>query len=88
MVRDISGYLRNKETTASKEMAEKWSKLDELHSKRLWHQLTVQLLSLVKEPELQSNKALIDLYENFIREFELRYDSAFVAGLCLTLTNS
>lgn len=72
MVRDVSGYLRSKERSADPAMAEKWAKLDELHSKRLWHQLTIQLLTFVKEPELLKGKLLIELYENFIQEFELR----------------
>jgi len=63
-------------------MAEKWAKLDELHSKRLWHQLTIQLLTFVKEPELQKNKGLVDLYENFIQEFELRIKTLSYMELC------
>lgn len=74
MVIDVSGYLLAKERGASPLMALKWKSLEELHSKRLWHQLTVALLDLVKEPELQRNKLMIELYENCLKEFELRYE--------------
>lgn len=69
---NITNYLRGKETTAGPGMAEKWALLGELHGKRLWHQLTNELLTFVKLPELQQAKQLIELYENFIKEFELR----------------
>ncbi|CAL8079769.1 unnamed protein product [Orchesella dallaii] len=82
MVRDVSGYLRSKERSADPAMAEKWAKLDELHSKRLWHQLTNQLLTFVKEPSLQKDKLLVELYENFIQEFELRIKTLSFMELC------
>jgi len=75
MVRDVSKFLRNKEAEADPAMAAEWSKLGDLYSKRLWHQLTIELLEFVKNPALQSKGQLLDLYENFVQDFELRYST-------------
>lgn len=70
----MSQYLRTKETQAvgNEKLAHDWSELENLYSKKLWHQLTVRLLEFVKNPALQSNRQLVELHENFIRDFEMR----------------
>jgi len=73
MVRDVSRYLREQEAASTDEqVAKQWSKLDDLYTKRLWHQLTIELSSFVKSPVLQTGTKLIDLYENLIQDFEMR----------------
>jgi len=47
-------------------------KVEEFYNKKLWHQLTVALQSLIKEPSLQDK--LISLYQEFIVDFEARLD--------------
>lgn len=73
-MRDVSAYLRKKESEASDNagLATDYSTLNDLYSKRLWHQLTLRLGTFVKRPELQSDGQLIDLYENFIQDIEMR----------------
>jgi len=73
MVRDVSKYLREQEEASTDaQIARKWSELDDLYTKRLWHQLTIKLLDFVKHPVLESGTKLIDLYENLIQDFEMR----------------
>jgi len=54
------------------EVASRWAKVEEYYNKKLWHQLTVQLQALVKEPSMQDK--LIAIYQEFIIEFEARID--------------
>jgi 26S proteasome regulatory subunit N9 len=72
MVRDVSKYLRTKEGMCDGEMAAHWAKLDDLYSKRLWHQVTLALEEFLLRPELHSGTQLIDLYDNFIQDIEMR----------------
>lgn len=72
MVRDVSGYLRKKEGDSTTALANDWAQLDDLYSKRLWHQLTIKLGEFVKHPELQEKGQLIELYDNFIQDIEMR----------------
>jgi len=46
--------------------------MEELFNKKLWHQLTVELQVMVKEPSMVDK--LVSIYEEFIMEFEARLD--------------
>lgn len=68
---DVSTYLRKKEQTAgNNELGNKWAKLDDLYTRKLWHQLTVELHEFAKLPGIN----LVELYDNFIRDFEMRLE--------------
>ncbi|KAJ8874120.1 hypothetical protein PR048_024961 [Dryococelus australis] len=70
-IKDVGAYLTAKQTSEKdKDLADSWSKLEELYNKKLWHQLTLQLETFVKHPSLQTDGKLIDLYNNFIQVFE------------------
>ncbi|XP_050358591.1 26S proteasome non-ATPase regulatory subunit 13 [Nymphalis io] len=66
---DVNDFLSKKQT-AEPELAADWAKLEELYNKKLWHQLTLKLLELVKHPSLQAGDNLIQLYNNFLSIFE------------------
>ena len=74
-MRDVVGYLNTQiEATADNEdLASLWRKAKDFHQRRLWHQLTQVLLSLVMRPELQENDDLWQLYTNVIADFEIKY---------------
>lgn len=40
--------------------------------RRLWNELTIKLNTFVKHPALQSEEALLALYNNFIASFETK----------------
>ncbi|XP_050316167.1 26S proteasome non-ATPase regulatory subunit 13 isoform X2 [Anthonomus grandis grandis] len=67
---NVTDYLSKKQKESSKDLVNEWATLEELHNKRLWHQLTLKLLVLIKKPELQKGDHLIQLYNNFIQTFE------------------
>ncbi|CAG9770043.1 unnamed protein product [Ceutorhynchus assimilis] len=66
----ITDYLSKKQKESPKDLVSVWATLEELHNKRLWHQLTLKILAIIKTPELQKGDNLLQLYNNFIQTFE------------------
>ena len=73
-MRDVSGYLTSQieETSNNEDLSALWRKAKDFHQRRLWHQLTGVLLTLVKKEELQKNDDLWQLYTNVIADFEIK----------------
>lgn len=69
-MRDVAKYLNSQQNTVDQDLAAEWAKLESLYNKKLWHQLTIEMLDFVKHPSLQSNNELVQLYENFVADFE------------------
>nr|CAG4638441.1 EOG090X05V9 [Cyclestheria hislopi] len=84
-MRDVAKFLTSKQTTSDKDLAANWAKLENLFNKKLWHQLTIELLSFVKNPGLQKNNELIQLYEEFIADFENKINLLSLAEICATI---
>eukprot|EP00164_Ancoracysta_twista_P001554 GFYU01002036.1.p1 GENE.GFYU01002036.1~~GFYU01002036.1.p1 ORF type:complete len:394 (-),score=146.75 GFYU01002036.1:295-1476(-) len=47
------------------------SAMAELHTKKLWHQLTLKVLEYIKTPEANQGTHLMDFYNNFVKTFEM-----------------
>ncbi|KAL2525286.1 26S proteasome non-ATPase regulatory subunit 13B [Abeliophyllum distichum] len=60
--------LRN----AHPELSEWYNTLGDLYQRKLWHQLTLKLEQFVALPVFQADDALIQLYNNFITDFETK----------------
>ncbi|XP_068305973.1 26S proteasome non-ATPase regulatory subunit 13 homolog B-like [Pyrus communis] len=60
--------LRN----AHPELAEWYNSLADLYQRKLWHQLTLKLEQFVALSVFQAGDALIQLYHNFITDFETK----------------
>ncbi|XP_074283245.1 26S proteasome non-ATPase regulatory subunit 13 homolog B-like [Silene latifolia] len=54
------------------ELAEWYNSLADLYQKKLWHQLTLKLEEFVALAVFQAGDALIQLYHNFITDFETK----------------
>ncbi|KAL6180971.1 hypothetical protein ACLB2K_047629 [Fragaria x ananassa] len=57
---------------AHPELAEWYNSLADLYQKKLWHQLTLKLEQFVALAVFQAGDALIQLYHNFITDFETK----------------
>ncbi|KAL1470827.1 hypothetical protein MTO96_024003 [Rhipicephalus appendiculatus] len=68
MAKDVGAYLKKQQEQGPPELSQQWAEFEELYNKRLWHQLTLKLLTFVRSPEIQPG--LFQMYENFISEFE------------------
>nr|AIZ68141.1 26S proteasome non-ATPase regulatory subunit 13 B-like protein [Ornithogalum saundersiae] len=70
----MSGALQYLESqrNARPELAEWYNALADLYQKKLWHQLTLKLEQFVALAVVQAGDALIQLYHNFITDFETK----------------
>ncbi|XP_072277848.1 26S proteasome non-ATPase regulatory subunit 13 [Pyxicephalus adspersus] len=85
-MRDVTGFLQQQQSqSSSPETAAVWHRLEELYNKKLWHQLTLQLLDFVLDPECVKGDGLIKLYENFISEFEHRINPLSLVEIILNV---
>ncbi len=71
MAQKVSDYLAKQQQAAgiTAQTAAYYAAFEELYTKKLWHQLTLKLLAFIAE-ERPAN--LVELYENFIVDFESR----------------
>uniref|UniRef100_A0A3B5LKT7 26S proteasome non-ATPase regulatory subunit 13 n=1 Tax=Xiphophorus couchianus TaxID=32473 RepID=A0A3B5LKT7_9TELE len=83
-MKDVSGYLKQQQSSSSTpEMAAEWHAMEDFYNKRLWHQLTLKLTDFVKDPFFKTGDGLIQLYENFISDFEHRINPLSLVEIIL-----
>ncbi|PIO29362.1 hypothetical protein AB205_0150160, partial [Aquarana catesbeiana] len=88
-MRDVTAFLQQQQSqSSSPEVAGVWHRLEELYNKKLWHQLTLQLLDFVQDPECVKGDGLIKLYENFISDFEHRINPLSLVEIILHVVKS
>ncbi|KAK8379666.1 hypothetical protein O3P69_019567 [Scylla paramamosain] len=83
----VEAYLTAKKENSSAELSKIFGEMEELYNKKLWHQLTLALLGLVKEPAMRQGTELISLYTNLIAELENKVNPlslAQIAGEVIT----
>jgi len=88
-MRDVSGYLNSQieATGNNEELSALWRKIKDFHQRRLWHQLTGVLLTLVKQEELQKGDDLWQLYTNVIADFEIKLNPLSLVDICTPIVN-
>uniref|UniRef100_A0A8C5DSP9 26S proteasome non-ATPase regulatory subunit 13 n=1 Tax=Gouania willdenowi TaxID=441366 RepID=A0A8C5DSP9_GOUWI len=87
-MKDVSGFLKQQQSRSSTpEMAAEWHALEELHNKRLWHQLTLKITDFVKDPSFKTGDGLIQLYDNFLSDFEHRINPLSLVEIILYVWN-
>ncbi|NXF49977.1 PSD13 ATPase, partial [Oceanites oceanicus] len=81
-MKDVLGFLQQSQNSGPGPAAV-WHRLEELYNKKLWHQLTLQVLDFVQDPCFAQGDGLIKLYENFISEFEHRVNPLSLVEIIL-----
>uniref|UniRef100_A0A8C1GVM9 26S proteasome non-ATPase regulatory subunit 13 n=2 Tax=Cyprinus carpio TaxID=7962 RepID=A0A8C1GVM9_CYPCA len=72
-MKDVIGYLKQQQSKSpTPEMASEWHSMEDLYNRKLWHQLTLKLTVFVQDPYFSKGDGLIQLYENFLSDFEHR----------------
>lgn len=66
-------------------LADQWVVLQQLYEKRLWHELTLEMLKFVKNDHFKHNGGLLELYENFLADFEHRINQLSLTELILVI---
>lgn len=79
----VEAYLASKKD--SPELGEQFTQLEEFYNKKLWHQLTLGLVKMVKAPEMQQGTNLIHLYSNLISELENRMNPLSLVELAAAI---
>ncbi|KAL2088455.1 hypothetical protein ACEWY4_015354 [Coilia grayii] len=83
-MKDVAGYLKQQQSISSTpEMAAEWHSLEEFYNKKLWHQLTLKLTDFVKDPCFCTGDGLIQLYKNFLSDFEHRINPLSLVEIIL-----
>uniref|UniRef100_A0A667Y8Y6 26S proteasome non-ATPase regulatory subunit 13 n=1 Tax=Myripristis murdjan TaxID=586833 RepID=A0A667Y8Y6_9TELE len=83
-MKDVTGYLKQQQSNSSTpEMAAEWHTLEDLYNKKLWHQLTLKLTEFVKDPCFKTGDGLIQLYDNFLSDFEHRINPLSLVEIIL-----
>jgi len=83
MARDIAGYLSEQQAKSSGDLAAEWVSIEELYNKKLWHQLTLKLQTFVKHQSFAQGDGLIQLYNNFLADFEHRINHLSLVEIVL-----
>ncbi|GAQ91610.1 26S proteasome regulatory subunit N9 [Klebsormidium nitens] len=71
---------------AHPELAEWYQQFGDLYQRKLWHQLTVKLEQFVSLAALQSGDGLIQLYHNFIADFETKINLLKLAQFAVVVS--
>jgi 26S proteasome regulatory subunit N9 len=63
---NVSSYLANQRVHAPMNLRSYFGKFEDLYERKLWHQLTIEVLKFIEEPE--AGPLLISLFEQFIMD--------------------
>ncbi|KAJ4958740.1 hypothetical protein NE237_025851 [Protea cynaroides] len=78
-------YLES-QRNAQPELADWYNTLADLYQRKLWHQLTLKLEQFVALAVFQAGDALIQLYHNFITDFETKINLLKLAHFAVTVS--
>jgi len=79
----MAGIVAEMKASSSEEVGAMWARAEELHDKKLWHQLTNQVDAIIKEPSMANH--LIRIYQEFISTFETKCDPLRLALIALVV---
>eukprot|EP00252_Welwitschia_mirabilis_P016438 TRINITY_DN3626_c0_g1_i1.p1 TRINITY_DN3626_c0_g1~~TRINITY_DN3626_c0_g1_i1.p1 ORF type:complete len:360 (-),score=54.86 TRINITY_DN3626_c0_g1_i1:71-1150(-) len=71
---------------AHPELGEWYDSLADLYDRKLWHQLTLKLEQFISLPVFQGGDALIQLYHNFITDFETKINLLKLAHFAVVVS--
>jgi 26S proteasome regulatory subunit N9 len=76
------------QASAHPELAETYEKLGSFHTRKLWHQLTVEIKSFVENPANVKGDNMVKLYEGFISTFEARINQLAFAQVAVQISGT
>jgi len=82
---DASNFITEMKSSTVADLAERWGRIEELYTKKLWHQLTVQLQQIVKLPVMQDGDKLISLYNGFIADFDSKMNPLSLVQIAMVV---
>ncbi|CAJ0587129.1 unnamed protein product, partial [Mesorhabditis spiculigera] len=88
MSEKVVAYLRQQTQNAPANLADKWQGLEKLYSKRLWHQLTQEVIVLLANEDFCKSVDLKEFYDNFVQEFQHRINALQLVEICIPISRS
>jgi 26S proteasome regulatory subunit N9 len=86
MPRDVRAYLLNKISCADDEkLSKEWSDIEELHSRRLWHQLALKIQAFIQYNCFEQT-GLLEMYECFISDFEHKINPLSLVDIAVVVS--
>lgn len=83
---DVKGYLSKKKSEAiEEEVARQWSEVEDLYTKRLWHQLTLKVQGFIQHSCFKSDGRL-EMYESFISDFEHKINPLSLVNIAVVVS--
>jgi len=82
---DAAKHISDLKTSCPADLAEVVAKIEEHYNKKLWHQLTVELMNLVKHPHMQKSDRLISLYQDFIQDVESKLNPLSLVQIAMVV---
>lgn len=83
----VKEYINNlANTTTNEEAKQLYTQMKDLYDKKLWHQLTTKLETLVELPIFDKGNDLVQFYNNFIKDFEKKLNQTTLLKLVLRIT--
>lgn len=86
MARNVSDYIQSKviECGDNVDLAESWVQLDDLYTKKLWHQLTEAVKVFVRQ-SIFIHGGLVEFYHMFISDFEHKINPLSLVEIVLVV---
>eukprot|EP00794_Sanderia_malayensis_P012947 gene12947-14279_t len=82
-MKDVKEFLTLKQS--ENQFSDRWASLQHLYEKRLWHELTVDLMKFLKEDHFKKNGGLQEIYEHFLSDFEHRINPLSLTEMILII---
>ncbi|XP_065834428.1 26S proteasome non-ATPase regulatory subunit 13-like [Oscarella lobularis] len=80
----VNEYLAERQrSAASPEIAHQWVELEDLYTKKLWHQLTLKLKDFIQDGGCSGPNELFEMYERFLSDFEHRINPLSLVEIVL-----
>lgn len=84
----VDQYLQERKEKSKGGNPQRWQQLEELYSKKLWHPLASTLQQCVETEEFCQNENLLEVYNQFIHEFEHRINPLALVQIGLHIARS
>ena len=75
------------QASGSPPLAAQYDALRDLYDRKLWHQLTMKLEEIVAMPDFQSGDRLVQLYHNFVVDFEHKISPLKLGHLAVAVSS-
>jgi len=86
MSQKVEQYLtKKKNTSKSPDVAELFQVLERNYTKKLWHQLTLEVKKAIADPKFNAEVNLKEFYDNFISEFEIRINACQLVEIVMPI---